>query len=88
MNDRLMNLGRLEELKAKARTTRIQLDAICKNVIDLFSPMDTGMTYVSRIDLDRLNVHTSDIKRKVKELQKIEVEIEALRTELGKEDSE
>ena len=88
MDNRLTNLGRLEELKAKARDVRIQLDALCKNVIDLFSPMDVGMTYVSRIDLDRLNVHTVDIKRKVKELKKVEDEMAALRAELGKEDGE
>lgn len=82
---RLVALGRLEDMKAKERTTRIQLDAICKNMIDLFSPMDAGMTYVSRIDLDRLDVHTTDIKRKLKELKKLETDMAVLRSQIGKE---
>jgi len=80
-----MLFGRLHELTEAETKAKIQVDALCKNVIDLFAPMDQAMTYVDAIDVRRLRVYTSDIERRIATLHGLQVEIKQLKKELGEE---
>jgi hypothetical protein len=84
-DERTLKVGRLEMMKTRERLLRNSIDALCKNIIDLFTPMTVSMDYTYKINLDRFEAHAKDLKTKVKEIGKLRAEMEALELELGVE---
>lgn len=85
-DERTLKIGRLEQMKGKERILRNSIDALCKNIIDLFTPMTVSMDYTYKINLDRFEAHSRDLKAKVREICKLRAEMEALELDLGVED--
>ncbi len=68
MND--AKLGELTNLKREIRTITVEIDGLVKNIVVHFDPIDEDMTYVKRIDPERLQVYIDGIARKKKVLDR------------------
>lgn len=76
-------IGRLHQMKEREYRLRVYIDTLCKNIIDIFSPMDYAMNYVLEIDVKRLNTQVKDVGEKKRELDSLIIEIKALESDLG-----
>lgn len=85
--NRTMNLGRLSELRHKLRELKIQIDVNVKGMVIHFEPMDADMDYVLDIDPMRLRIYVHDIEERMKQLRKVQAEMERINGEIGNNDN-
>jgi hypothetical protein len=78
-----MNFGRLAELRQQQLTLRVEIDSAVRSIIYLFDPLDSDLAYVDNIIPDRLAIYVKTIERKMKLLNKLNVEIKRVEAELG-----
>ncbi len=80
---RLEQRGQLEVLRDRLERLKWSADGICKNITDLFSPMDSECAYTLTVHVGRLKAHVQDFDRNQREMVRIVAEIERLEAELG-----
>lgn len=81
--NRVLNLGRLAELKEQQMTLRVDIDSAVRSIIYHFDPLDNDLAYIEKIIPDRLMIYVKKIGQQMKVLQKVNAEIKRLETELG-----
>lgn len=53
-DQRLLQIGRLEEMRKREQHLKITIDGAVRNIQELFSAMDAAMDYAGKIDIERL----------------------------------
>lgn len=82
LSQREIREGILEAQKKKRGALRIEIDSLVSSIEYQFDPRDEAMTYVDRINVDKLEVYLSSLKKKEAVLAGINAEIKRLEQEL------
>jgi hypothetical protein len=81
--NRTMQLGRLAELREKARSLANELDAFVKSLLLHFEPLDKDMQYLQKIDPRYVKDLASSIEKAHKKYVLFIAEIKRLEDETG-----